>query len=38
MFTWDDEKRKINLAKHGIDFCDAAGIHETRFYFSQIGK
>ena len=23
MFTWDEPKRKINLAKHGIDFRDA---------------
>ena len=90
MFTWDEKKRKLNLAKHGIDFHDAAAIfdgplvtvedkredygepryvalgfladvvvsltytergdririisirkslkHETRFFFSQIGK
>ena len=90
MFTWDEKKRKPNLAKHGIDFHDAAAIfdgplvtvedkredygepryvalgfladvvvsltytergdririisirkslkHETRFFFSQIGK
>ena len=90
MFTWDEKKRKLNLAKHGIDFDDAAAIfdgplvtvedrredygerryvalgfladvivsltytvrgdririisirkalkHETRFFFSQIGK
>lgn len=90
MFTWDEKKRKLNLAKHGIDFRDAAVIfdgplvtvedvredysepryvalgilievvvsltytergdqiriisirkalkHETRFFFSQIGK
>jgi len=23
MYTWDETKQKINLAKHGIDFCDA---------------
>ncbi len=22
-FTWDEEKRKSNLAKHGFDFADA---------------
>ena len=26
MFTWDEKKRKVNLAKHGIDFSDAADI------------
>ena len=90
MFTWDEKKRRLNLAKHGIDFHDAEMIfdgplvtvedrredygarryvalgflaevvvsltysergdririisirkalkHETRFFFSQIGK
>ena len=90
MFTWDEKKRTLSLAKHGIDFHDAAILfdgplvtvedtredygepryvalglladvvvsltytergdririisirkalkHETRFYFSQIGK
>lgn len=28
MFTWDEAKRKLNLAKHGIDFHDAAAIFE----------
>jgi uncharacterized DUF497 family protein len=23
-FDWDDEKRRANLAKHGIDFADLA--------------
>ena len=26
MFTWDEKKRTLNLAKHGIDFRDAAEI------------
>ena len=26
MFTWDEKKRKLNLAKHGIDFRDAETI------------
>lgn len=26
MFTWDDAKRKENLAKHAIDFADAGTI------------
>ena len=90
MFTWDETKRRFNLARHGIDFRDASQIfdgpmvtvedtrerygepryvalglleavvvsvvyaargdeariisirkalkHETRFFFSQIGK
>jgi uncharacterized DUF497 family protein len=25
-FTWDEEKRKRNLQKHGIDFRDAAAV------------
>ena len=28
MFTWDEKKRKLNLAKHGIDFHDAAIIFD----------
>ena len=28
MFPWDEKKRKLNLAKHGIDFQDAAAICE----------
>ena len=26
MVTWDEKKRKLNLAKHGIDFADAPAI------------
>ena len=28
VFTWDERKRKLNLAKHGIDFADAPAIFE----------
>ena len=28
MFTWDEKKRKLNLAKHGIDFADAPAIFD----------
>ena len=28
MFTWDEKKRKINLAKHGIDFADVPAIFD----------
>jgi uncharacterized DUF497 family protein len=24
--TWDEEKRRSNLAKHGLDFADAEGV------------
>lgn len=26
IFEWDDEKNRINLRKHGIDFTDAAQV------------
>ena len=25
-FEWDDQKRRSNIAKHGLDFVDAARI------------
>jgi uncharacterized DUF497 family protein len=28
VFTWDETKRKANLAKHGIDFRDAETIFD----------
>ena len=28
MFTWDEKKRKLNLAKHGVDFRDASEIFD----------
>lgn len=28
MFTWDEAKRRANLAKHGVDFRDAARIFD----------
>jgi uncharacterized protein len=28
VFTWDETKRRINLAKHGIDFRDAERIFD----------
>jgi hypothetical protein len=28
VFTWDEKKRKLNRAKHGIDFHDAAIIFD----------
>lgn len=26
MFVWDEDKRQVNLRKHGIDFADAEAI------------
>ena len=28
VFSWDEKKRKLNLAKHGIDFRDAETIFD----------
>lgn len=25
-FEWDEAKRAVNLAKHGVDFADAVGV------------
>jgi len=30
MFEWDEQKRKINLAKHKLDFVDACQIFDGR--------
>jgi uncharacterized DUF497 family protein len=27
-FTWDEAKRKANVAKHGLDFADASKVFE----------
>lgn len=29
--VWDDVKRKTNLARHGLDFADAAAVLESRY-------
>lgn len=31
--TWDPAKRASNLAKHGLDFLDAAEVLESRYRF-----
>lgn len=28
-YAWDERKRVANLAKHGLDFCDAALVLES---------
>ena len=29
-YQWDEDKRRINLSKHGLDFADAWRVHEAR--------
>ena len=31
-FTWDEAKRKTNLAKHGFDFADAGAVFAGMTY------
>ena len=28
-FSWDETKRKANIAKHGLDFADASRVFES---------
>ena len=30
-YTWQEDKRQRNLAKHGLDFADAAWVLDNRF-------
>lgn len=30
LFEWDEEKRLLNLERHGIDFLDAGGLFDGR--------
>lgn len=32
-YTWDETKRRVNLAKHGLDLAQAAEVLESRFRF-----
>ena len=32
-FEWDEAKRRANLAKHGVDFADAAEFDWNGAYF-----
>jgi uncharacterized protein len=29
-FEWDEDKRRANIAKHGIDFIDVAALFDGR--------
>lgn len=31
-FVWDENKRRINLEKHGFDFLDTEKLSENRIY------
>jgi hypothetical protein len=31
MFVWDEEKRKSNLSKHGLDFNDAHLVYDNPY-------
>ncbi len=31
IFSWDEDKRRINLRKHGLDFQDAHEVLESRY-------
>ncbi|HDL5502654.1 TPA: BrnT family toxin, partial [Mannheimia haemolytica] len=33
IYTWDETKRKINLAKHGLDFADADEVLSSPYRF-----
>ncbi len=34
--SWDDAKRKTNLAKHGYDFADLAEVFDGRFVVTRL--
>lgn len=33
IYTWDETKRQINLAKHGLDFADADEVLSSPYRF-----
>lgn len=37
-FDWDDDKRRSNIDKHGVDFLDAALIFEGAFVAEIDGR
>ena len=38
LFEWNEEKRKLNLAKHRIDFEDAIGIFEGPVFERTVAR
>ncbi|MCX7176327.1 MAG: BrnT family toxin [Proteobacteria bacterium] len=37
-FTWDETKRKANLAKHGLDFADAERVFDSPLVLIEDGR
>jgi uncharacterized DUF497 family protein len=37
-FTWDEPKRQANLAKHGLDFADAAKVFAGPMVLFEDGR
>ena len=38
-YEWDEQKRQVNLKKHGVDFIDVEELfdgNEQIYYFKQI--
>ena len=35
LFTWDDEKEKLNIRKHGIDFKTAASVFIDSYLYIE---
>lgn len=34
-FEWDDNKNKLNITKHSVDFVDAIGIFDNQMFVWQ---
>jgi uncharacterized DUF497 family protein len=37
-FEWDENKRRVNIEKHGIDFVDAVNIFQDSAMFSYLSS
>ena len=37
-FEWDEAKRQVNLAKHGVEFLDAAALFDGRPVVTVVGR
>ncbi|MBQ9389628.1 MAG: BrnT family toxin [Synergistaceae bacterium] len=35
LFTWDDEKERINIRKHKLDFASAASVFMDTYLFTE---
>ena len=36
-FIWDEKKNRINIKKHGVDFCDAKHSSHTEIRWIYLG-